>query len=359
MSRDLSRRSGAKADRDRILEQALKHELEGVGTPPGSPALRSFSEGGCLDAETLAAWADEGLDAAATAACEAHVANCARCQSLVGTLARSLPASTESTLGTQGTPGTLSMWRWWLAPIAAGAAAVTLWMVVPEQLQVAVAPPHAERTIAADAPARAPQALPPPALDQSAGRARNEARDTLANAARADEPQSQLRDAAAPKEEEAKKITESVDVRPQAAAPPPPATVALGATAGALQKSARAAFAPIEVFTLERSRRWRILADRIERTEDDGMTWKTAGEVPLGQAIAAGSAPASSVAWFAGTRGLVLLTVNAGASFMNVNLPEPLDIASISATDARTAIISTVSGRRFRTDDGGHSWRPY
>jgi hypothetical protein len=73
------------------------------------------------------------------AACEAHVANCARCQALVGTLARSIPVSTDSTLGTLGTVGTpgtlgtLSLWKWWLAPIAAGVTAVTLWMVVPRQ----------------------------------------------------------------------------------------------------------------------------------------------------------------------------------------------------------------------------------
>src|SRR4030095_1704659 len=121
------------SDRDRILEQALKHELRAAGTPPA---------GTCLDAETLGAWADGGLDPAAVAACEAHVANCARCQALVGTLGRSPPAITESTLGTlgpqgtSGTLGTLSWWKWWLAPIAAGVTAVTLWMIVPEQQRV-------------------------------------------------------------------------------------------------------------------------------------------------------------------------------------------------------------------------------
>ena len=57
------------SDRDRILEQALKHELGAAGTPPaGAPALRSFSEGGCLDAETLGAWTDGALAPAAMAA---------------------------------------------------------------------------------------------------------------------------------------------------------------------------------------------------------------------------------------------------------------------------------------------------
>ena len=67
-------------DRDRILEQALKHELRAAGTPPA---------GACLDAETLGAWTDGGLEPAAMAAVEAHVSTCARCQAMVGTMVRS------------------------------------------------------------------------------------------------------------------------------------------------------------------------------------------------------------------------------------------------------------------------------
>src|SRR5688572_19519343 len=94
-------------DRDRILEQALKHELRAAGTPPA---------GACLDAETLGAWADAGLDSAAMAAAEAHVASCARCQEMLGAFAKTAPAAPR----TQGAQSTLSLWRWWLAPLAAG-----------------------------------------------------------------------------------------------------------------------------------------------------------------------------------------------------------------------------------------------
>jgi photosystem II stability/assembly factor-like uncharacterized protein len=54
-----------------------------------------------------------------------------------------------------------------------------------------------------------------------------------------------------------------------------------------------------------------------------------------------------------------VLTTDAGATFTRVDLAEPLDIASVSATDARNAIVSAADGRRFRTDDGGRSWRPF
>ena len=61
-------------DRDRILEQALKHELRAADPVDAGP---------CLDAETLAAWADDGLDATAMMGAEAHVSSCAHCQAMV------------------------------------------------------------------------------------------------------------------------------------------------------------------------------------------------------------------------------------------------------------------------------------
>jgi hypothetical protein len=358
-------------DRDRILEQALMHELKGVGTPPTAPALRSFSEGGCLDAETLGAWQDGGLDPAAMAACEAHVANCARCQVLVGTLARSLSVSTESTLGT---PGTLSLWKWWLAPIAAGVTGVTLWMVVPEQQSVADAPAMAtvardQQTFAAPADAevkaKAPAALPG-APEQNVARERLETRDKLAAAAPADRVQ--LSDAAAPKAEEAKRMAENVaGQRRDAAAPPPPAApsparapaaAALEAPVAGLQKSVRAEVAAIEIATLDPSVGWRVVGDRILRSDNGGATWVVVRQ-DAGDRIVAGSAPSTSVCWFIGAAGRVLLTVNSGATFVDVSLAEPLDLASVAATDARNAMIFSVVGRRFRTDDGGRTWRPY
>jgi hypothetical protein len=116
-------------DRDRKLEQALAHELRAAGTPDRDT---------CVDAETLGAWADGGLEATQMASVEWHVSTCARCQAIVGATARSAPL----TPGTEAA-GTFFLWRWWLAPLAATAAAVTLWMVVPRQRDIPVAPPSA------------------------------------------------------------------------------------------------------------------------------------------------------------------------------------------------------------------------
>jgi len=304
-------------DRDRILEQALKHELRAAGTAPA---------GACLDAEALGAWTDGALDPAAMAAAEAHVSNCARCQAMVATMLKSATAVGTPGTGTPGTLGTFSLWKWWLAPIAAGVAAVTLWMVVPEQQQLATAPPQAEISKAAQTPVAAP--APPPAAP---------ARDALVEqptdklgqrdnkvAATAREDQPKPRPSEERKEEGAarQKRAKLADAAAPAAAAAPPAAATMRAPAefGGLEKNAR-----------------KIVA-------------------PPGIEVTGQSAPSDSVCWFVGRAGLVLLTTDAGATFTRVDLAERLDLASVSATDERHATVSTADGRRFRTDDGGRTW---
>ena len=136
-------------NRDRKLELALKRELRAAGTP---------DRDACVDAETLGAWADGGLDAVQMAIVESHVAGCGRCQAIVGVTARSAPAPAVSEV-----PAGASLWKWWLAPIAAGAAAVTLWMVVPQETIQAPPAPVAEASI--DAPAESQAVGNAPARD--------------------------------------------------------------------------------------------------------------------------------------------------------------------------------------------------
>jgi hypothetical protein len=380
-------------DRDRILEQALKHELRAAGALPGDD---------CLDAETLAAWTDGGLDANGIAAAEAHVSNCARCQSLAATFASGTlsTSSTQGTLDTQGASGTFPLWKWWLAPIAAGVTAVTLWMVIPENdlhRMASVAPVQEKESRAAaeavDAAAPAPSvAAEPPARadadrfasrDSAALERQNRSQPAVVaeqkkEAASALQESVTLADAAAGAAVSEARRAEAasspppppsprspappmpVTVPPMPAAAPPPAIVALeaGSQIAGLQKSAKATSYAIEVPSIQPSRKWRIAGNRIERTDDGGTTWTVQREI-ANEAIAAGSAPAAAVAWFVGNGGLVLVTADSGATFTDVSLAEPLDLASVSATDARNASIFTVSGRRFRTQDGGRTWQPF
>ena len=350
MNRDWSRRSafGAKAERDRKLELALKHELRTAGLP---------ERDGCVEAETLGAWVDGGLDAAQMAAVELHVATCARCQAIVGATARSAPIAAEA-------PGILSLWKWWLAPIAAGAAAVTLWMVVPQETMPAPTAPVPAVANEIDVPTQ-PQARA------------NEAKQTAPQAANAD---NSLRDAsrergnaASPAREDRQErnavlgrkrenavadpvAAGAVAVPPPAALPPPapPSPAAPAAPAEAIWQKRLGAVVTLEISSPDARRRWRATAGRIERSEDAGASWIA---VPaIGESITGGTAPSGSTCWLIGANGLVLVSSD-GMTFARVPIPERVDLTAITATDARTATVTAADGRRFSTTDAGLTWR--
>src|SRR5438477_9835154 len=83
---------------------------------------RPDSSSACLDAEQLAAWSAGSLAADEATAAELHLSNCARCQAMLATFARTEPPS----------PVAEPFWRRlsmaWLIPVTAAAAAVLIWM---------------------------------------------------------------------------------------------------------------------------------------------------------------------------------------------------------------------------------------
>lgn len=309
-------------DRDRALDQALKATLGRGADAPITPA--------CLDAETLAAWMDGGLDAQSVAMAEAHASNCARCQALLGTLARATPAVTAS----GASP--VRLWRWWLAPLAAGAAAVTLWMVVPadrysappqkSEIQIAPEPPPApardavapapEERLQKNAPAAGKDQPDPNKLADSAARA-----NAVTGTAPFDESKRKSEalmkaDTAAERRDRAEPRALEEQASAKAAAPaatPPPAAPAIG------QLRAQVA-------------------------------------LPSGVQITSTSSPSPTTTWFVGRAGVVLLTID-GKTVTRLPFPETTDLTAITATDARVAVVTTIDGRFFRTDDGGKTWR--
>src|SRR4051812_49734269 len=104
----------------------------------------------CLDAAALAAWADGSLGSRERAAIESHAASCARCQALVAAMAKTAPAASPPR----------AWWTAkiaWLAPIAAAAAALVVWIAAPDMRMghPALAPLTTPASQAAQTPALA------------------------------------------------------------------------------------------------------------------------------------------------------------------------------------------------------------
>jgi hypothetical protein len=353
----------------------------------------------CLDAETVAAWMDGGLDAAGVAAAEAHASTCERCQVLLATVAKTLPAGREQSAVVSGFSRIdkhQSLWKWWLAPIAATAAAVTIWMVVPQtpmqrpasQVAREVPEPAAKaqpQSPPAEFAEQAPAAAtpPPPARDTSrrnvpaaANEAQAKLADSAANARKLDTEAVGRKDASAAardqsaergrdaqgKREEGKAVAEMR----QAAEPPsvrgqsgellrnrpaaaPPAAPSLGAVSQLRKESA-----PVQIVSPDPNSRWRATPSGIERSEDGGRIWipvRLAGK----EEVLAGASPGRLVAWLVGRSGLVLLTTD-GANFTRLPFPEPVDLVTVSSPEPRIATVTTADGRTFRTEDAGRSW---
>jgi hypothetical protein len=101
--------------------------------------------------------------------------------------------------------------------------------------------------------------------------------------------------------------------------------------------------------------RWRVMDGRtVQLSMDGGTIWATQYTVDAPTRILAGAAPSSSVCWLVGQGGLVLLTKD-GRTWQRVKFPETVDLASVSATDATTVVVTT-DGRTFTTPDSGATW---
>ena len=353
----------------------------------------------CLDAETVAAWIDGGLDAPTAAAAEAHASNCERCQALLATVVRTIPAdaAVSGSLGAEALAKAASrvddqrarLWKWWLAPVAATAAAVTIWMVVPQTPLQSPAAPVARDEIQQKAPsveavpAEPPPATPPaptaqaraaekpaqkPAANELAD-ADTRSQDTLARS-RADQSARQEKSAAfnaearraAPAAGADAAIAERVTITPApppapAAAPAPvaPATPAEPVATAGLSKSVAPA---TMIVSPDPSSRWRSLAPgTVERSEDGGRVWIPV-RMNAAEHVLAGASPSRLTCWLVGRNGLVLLATD-GTNFTRLPFPASIDLVSVTSPGPSVAIVTTADGRTFRTEDVGRTWRIY
>jgi hypothetical protein len=300
-----------KHGRERSIEALLRQ------TAPGGRALEPSAD--CLDAERAAAWFDGGLAPAERSRVEAHLADCAWCQALVGGVARTEPA-----LPAPAKTPTTPRWLGWLLPIAATAAIIVAVRVLPDDTAAPV--PSSADAVSAERDEAKPQASAPPparAAEPAAGAARRNERATAPPAA----------------------LGRTADAEARRATPPAAAVEA----ELFMQKAAE-----ILVASPDPDVRWRILVASIERTTDGGLTWRSS-PMPADGVVAAGAAPTATTCWLVGRGGLVLLSPD-GTAWERVAFPEAVDLTAVEAADGLTAAVTTADGRRFRTIDGGRTW---
>jgi hypothetical protein len=354
----------------------------------------------CLDAETVAAWADHALGRDERRAAEAHAADCVRCQALVAAMVKTAPPA-----------ATRSWWRTpvmgWLVPLTAAAAALLVWMIVPgtqpapsgtmvsraieqepsrpaqdaisntradtpnqekpiqgKPIQDKSVPPSA-RPVTAKVNARAANATRDKAQVSAAETSRNEARAALADAFKS------VGNAAPPAAPAVSPALPEAPATPASPAPqqaaaasasaaPPPVTVQRAAGAPVGPANARMLMLdPRRPTTLIVSSnlisQWRILANgTVQHSTDSGSTWAGQATGVTGM-LTAGSSPAPSICWLVGPQGIVLLSTD-GRSWRRLAFPETADLTAVRATDDKSATVNTADGRGFTTTDGGQTW---
>jgi len=326
---------------------------------------------GCIDADTLAAWSDGALGARERAAAESHASSCARCQALLAAMARTAPPAPAR--------------RWWhaptlkwLAPLAAAATAVVVWITVPRARpertvpaaqaaaqaspQARSAPETSPRAAAASAPPIADARPRAGADEQRAAGAKDVAQSRPRAAQTNAAASSAARDAAAapppPARAEPAPPAAAADAAPGTLtfAAPPPAPPARRIEALRAQVLAKAVDVPTQIVSPNPTVRWRLVTGvGVERSIDGGMTWQPQS-TGVTATPTAGAAPSPTICWLVGPGGLVLLSIE-GRTWQRVPFPEAIDLTSVRASDGANATVTAADGRTFITSDGGKTWR--
>lgn len=337
---------------DRLLAGALK--ARAVSAPTDA----------CLDADTLAEWADQALSARERSAVEAHAADCARCQALIAAMVKTAPSPVAAA----------AAWRrpalGWLIPAAAIAAAIVVWVIVPGRgpIQQSDRPESSIAEVATAPAAKAPASPEPKTSSLRRDAAPSGAPELTA------QPSAPPAGSTAAKKQETgalDKVTASTNaplhsdsavsgVTARAAAPPTAESVSVlppPSTALAERNLAAARIGAPEtvIVSTNPASRWRIVpGGNVQRSADGGSTWqlqRTGATVTL----AAGASPSPSVCWLVGPDGMVLLSTD-DRSWRRIAFPEATPLIAVSAIDDRTATVTAADGRKFSTSDAGVTW---
>lgn len=101
---------------------------------------------------------------------------------------------------------------------------------------------------------------------------------------------------------------------------------------------------------------WRIgPAGAIERWSDETRLWEAQASGVTADLLA-GAALSERLCWVVGREGIILRTTD-GVHWEKVTSPAPVDWVGVSARDALQATLTSPSGLRYTTSDGGRNWR--
>ena len=360
-------------------------------------ARRSRPAGVCPDAAMLASYADNGLSADERRLVEAHAADCTTCLehlALLGAVSveRDAPEPSRSWLT-----------RWgWLVPVATAMLVVAVWIRLPdnERLPVAPAAPAASATQMA-VPEQDRAATPGTSADQdeTANQPRIAAKVGQAAPTPPARPAETRVDELAPLERRDTARQKAAVAPPSVASAPPAAPPVQAQEAGAEKAqtlqvggatskvaSPAAAAAPgladaikEEVQVEESARRretglrtsvaatsplvvsaspkeaYRAVGSRIELSEDGGTTWRSVLSDPQ-SAFTAAACAAGGSCWFGGADGQMLRRTPDG--FSRSALPVRRRVVTIAPDGAQAALVTVEGGQRFRTSNGGTTWQP-
>jgi hypothetical protein len=353
----------APTDRDQALERVLRQSLK---------TFRGSATASCLDAETLAVWAEGGLSGNELEAAQSHVADCARCQA---SLAALLQTSSIQTV-TSSTRSEKAPWRLfaWIVPLTA-AAAIAIWVAVPRgpasQSQVAEVQSQPAQLKAPETPAPAAGLQSPSPSEKKeeqpvAAKGDQPVRDQAQASALSKDTdrreldslkQSQSADAAGARADKSRAAAEPAApaAAPVAAAPPRAAEETRQAFQETSANIAVQKAAPARTPGSAAAVQWRISGITLQRSSDAGSTWNVV-DTGMDARVTALSSPSPAVCWVVGRGGFVLRTQD-GQNFSRVAFPEMTDLSAVQATNAQSATVTSRDGRRFTTTDGGATWQ--
>jgi hypothetical protein len=324
-------------DSDKWLERMLRHQTS------SDPVA-----GACFDVETLAAWADGRLKSAELAAAELHASGCSRCQSLVAAMARSAPM--PPTVRRAWTPGRVVRW---VAPIAAAATAVAIWVAVPDR-PISELQRIAPQEEIARGPAAPPAALPP-ATDAKSFAAEPQSAKELRSMERADRTTANRERGTGRRETgiRAPGTREPGTPEPGTRSPEPGTVLRDADRSMAAENAAAAAAAPADARAASATAKGvepkpEALSERVTVGQPRGLDTAIAP-------IESESPSNPRIRWRVTSGTLVERSTDGGESWTKTSSP-PAPIKGIEVQDAARATVTTTDGRRFSTSDAGATW---